>query len=67
MFCDDLEGWDEGVEGGSRVRGYMYPLVYIWKRTGDKTWGPFGDSRHGSSPWGIQDNMLISALMRGWI
>ena len=25
MFCDDLEGWDEGVEGGSRVRGYSIP------------------------------------------
>ena len=58
-----MRGW----EGGSRVRAYMDPLIYIWKRTGDRTWGPLGDSRRGSSPRGIEDNMLISALMRGWI
>ena len=67
MLCDVLEGCDEGLEGGSGVRGYMHPLMCIWKRTGVRTWGPFGDSRRGSSPWGIRDNMLISALMRGWI
>ena len=24
VLCDDLGGWDEGAEGGSRARGYMY-------------------------------------------
>ena len=24
MLCDDLEEWDEGVDGGSRGGGYIY-------------------------------------------
>ena len=28
-LCDDLEGWNEGREGGSGGRGYMYNYGYF--------------------------------------